>query len=236
MYRIYFFLFFAALCASCAKKYKIEGTSSVSQLDGKMLFIKVPSGNELVKLDSSEVIHGMFSMEGEVDSAVIAALCVDDDCIMPVVLEKGAITINIDNAGMNATGTPLNDCFNDFIIQKNVLDDKAYEVERLESRMIMDGEDPDKIHHEIEKQRAELLSEMNKLTKNFIQSNYDNVLGPGVFIMICNGLPYPILTPLMEEIIDEAPESFKNDPMIEEYVSVARSNMDKIKSAKSAKK
>ena len=30
MYKLYFFLLCAMLCTSCSKKYKIEGTSSVS--------------------------------------------------------------------------------------------------------------------------------------------------------------------------------------------------------------
>ena len=50
--------------------------------------------------------------------------------------------------------------------------------------------------------------------------------------MIGNGLPYPILTPVMEEIVNEAPESFKNNELIKEYLSVARSNMDKMRSAR----
>ena len=49
--------------------------------------------------------------------------------------------------------------------------------------------------------------------------------------MLCNGFPYPVLTPIMEEIINDAPDSFKNNPMIKEYVSVARSNMDKLQAA-----
>ena len=59
MYRFYFFLFCAIICASCGKKYKIEGISSVSKLDGKMLFIKVPSGDKLVNIDSAEVVHSL---------------------------------------------------------------------------------------------------------------------------------------------------------------------------------
>ena len=47
MYKLYFFLLCAMLCTSCSKKYKIEGTSSVSMLDGKMLFIKIPVGDKL---------------------------------------------------------------------------------------------------------------------------------------------------------------------------------------------
>ena len=54
MYKLYFFLLCAMLCTSCSKKYKIEGTSSVSMLDGKMLFIKIPVGDKLVNIDSAE--------------------------------------------------------------------------------------------------------------------------------------------------------------------------------------
>lgn len=150
MYRFYFFLFCAIICASCGKKYKIEGISSVSKLDGKMLFIKVPSGDKLVNIDSAEVVHGIFKMKGKVDSTVIASLYMDDDCIMPVVIEEGNISINIDKAGFSVKGTPLNDSFNKFIIKKTSLEDRAYEVERMESRMIMDGKDPKFIQEEME--------------------------------------------------------------------------------------
>ena len=99
MYKWYLFLFFCAVfCTSCGKKYKIEGVSSVSSLDGKMLFIKVPSGDKLVNIDSAEVIHGLFKMEGKVDSTVVASLFMDDNCIMPLVIEEGNINININNA------------------------------------------------------------------------------------------------------------------------------------------
>lgn len=80
----------------------------------------------------------------------------------------------------------------------------------------------------MEKQRSALGKDMDELAKSFIEENYDNVLGAGVFLMLCNGFPYPVLTPVMEEIVNNAPESFKNNPMIKEYVSVARSNMDKL--------
>ena len=122
----------------------------------------------------------------------------------------------------------MNDSFNEFIIKKTSLEDRAYEVERMESRMIMDGTDPKFIQEEMEKQRTALGNDMDDLAKTFIQENYNNVLGTGVFLMLCNGFPYPVLTPIMEEIINDAPDSFKNNPMIKEYVSVARSNMDKL--------
>ncbi len=228
MYKIYFFLFCAVVCISCGKKYKIEGVSSVSCLDGKMLFIKVPSGNKMVKVDSTEVIHGLFKVKGKVDSVRLASLFMDEESIMPFVLEEGDIEININSSGISIKGTPLNNAFNDFILKKNSLDDRAYEVERMESRMIMDGKDPEEIQREITRLRKEVNEDMDSLLETFIQANYENVLGPGVFIMLGNAMPYPFLTPLMENIVLEAPESFKNNPMVKEYVSVARSNMVKL--------
>ena len=65
----------------------------------------------------------------------------------------------------------------------------------------MDGKDPKFIQEEMEKQRTALGNDMDDLAKTFIQENYNNVLGTGVFLMLCNGFPYPILTPIMEEII-----------------------------------
>ncbi len=226
MYKLYLILFFSLFCMSCSETYHIEGSTTVSNADGKKLFIKVFSNDEWVNADSSEVIHGLFEMKGSVDSAVIASLFLGDNCLMPLVLEKGKITINIDKTGVCVKGTPLNDCFHAFVIQKNSLDDRADEVERLEARMIMDGQDPAVVQQEIDKQRAELSREVDQLVKSFIQDNYDNVLGAGMFLMIGHSFPYPILTPLLEDIVDQAPEKFKNNPLIKKYVSEARDNMN----------
>ena len=217
MNKLFFSVVSLLALTSCASEYKIEGSSSVSRLDGKMLFIKVPDGDRMVKVDSAEVIHGIFKMEGVLDSSVIASLYMDDINIMPFVIEKGKIAINIDNARIVVSGTPLNDRLYDF-------------VERKESRMIMDGKDPNEIHHVIMTEREKLAAEMNDLAKQFIKKNYDNVLGPGVFIMICSNFDYPVMTPMIEEIVKDAPDSFKNNPMVKEYITVARANMEKLKS------
>ena len=215
--------------SSCASEYQINGSSSVSRLDGKMLFVKVSQGDKMINVDSAEVVHGLFSMNGPVDSSFIASLYMDDQSIMPFVVERGNIEILIDNAIIKVTGTPLNDCLYEFVGKKNSLDDRAYEVERMESRMIMDGKSSEEIEVEMTKEREKISEEMNKLAKEFIQANYENVLGPGVFLMLCNSFPYPVLTPVVEEIVNEAPASFQNHPMIKEYMKVARENMEKLK-------
>jgi len=196
MNKLFFSVVSLLAFTSCASEYKIEGSSSVSRLDGKMLFVKVPSGDRMLSIDSAEVIHGMFKMEGITDSTSMASLYMDDESIMPFVIEKGKISISIDNARIVVTGTPLNDRLYDFVGKKTSLDDRAYELERQESRMIMDGKAPDEIQREI---------------------------------MLCSNFPYPVMTPLIEEIIEEAPDRFKNNSLVKDYVTVARSNMEKLK-------
>lgn len=224
LYSVLTVLFFT----SCASEYRIQGSSSVSRLDGKMLFVKVPQAGEMINVDSAEVVHGLFRMEGEIDSAMIASLYMDEQSILPLVMESGNIQIQIDNGRLTVSGTPLNDILYDFVGKKNALDDRAYEVERLESRMIMDGKPMDEVETEIAKEREKLSKEMDDLVKTFIQTNYENVLGPGIFIMLCNGFPYPLMTPLLEEIVDNAPETFKNHDLVKEYIEAARANLEKL--------
>ena len=50
------FLLLLFVFTSCSRKYKIEGASSVTSLDGKMLFIKVLQNGEWLNIDSAEVI------------------------------------------------------------------------------------------------------------------------------------------------------------------------------------
>ncbi len=227
--KLFFSIVSLLALASCASEYQIVGTSSVSRLDGKVLFVKVPHGEQMLKVDSAEVIHGTFKMGGIADSATLASLYMDDESIMPFVIEEGEIAIDINRANIKVSGTPLNNRLYDFVAKKTSLDDRSYELERKESRMIMDGMTEDEIQRVITVEREQLAEEMNTLAKSFIQENYDNVLVPGVFIILCNNFPYPVITPVIEEILDAAPDCFKNNPMVKEYVSVARSNMEKLK-------
>lgn len=213
---------------SCSSEYLIEGNSSVTRLDGKMLFLKVSDGSRMIKIDSAEVVHGLFRMEGEIDSAFLASLYMDDLSIMPLVVEKGTVQIRIDDGRITASGTPLNEKLYEFVAKKNALDDRAYEMERKESHMIMDGRPLDIIEKEILKERDILSKELDLLVKLFIQENYENVLGPGLFAMLGAGFPYPLITPLIEEIMEDAPESFKTNKMVKEYMEAAHENMKKL--------
>ena len=190
------FLLLLPFLASCTSKYKIEGTSSVNSLDGKMLYLKSLRDGEWVKLDSAEVVHGLFSMKGKIDSVQMVTLYMDEESIMPIVLESGKITVTISNTDLKAVGTSLNNALYEFISKRNQLEE---------------GDS--------------LMQAMNQYVKTFISDNYENVLGPSVFMMLCSSLPYPIMTPQIDDIIKDAPYSFKDNKLVREFLSKARENM-----------
>lgn len=213
---------------SCDCRYKIEGVSSVNSLDGKMLFIKVLQDGEWLNVDSAEVVHGLFSMKGKVDSVVMATLYIGDESIMPLVIEKGHIQVSITNTELIAKGTELNDALYSFIDKKNAFDLQLDDLQSKEARMVMDGADLADIHEQLTHEGDSLVKDMNVFIKKFISDNYETVLGPGVFMMLCSSLPYPIITPQIEEILDDAPYSFKSNKLVKEFISKAKSNMELI--------
>ena len=74
----------------------------------------------------------------------------------------------------------------------------------------------------------QIIKEEDKLVTDFIVSNFDNVLGPGVFMMITSSFQYPMLTPQIEDIMSKATDKFKNDPYVKDYYKTATENEAKL--------
>ena len=213
------------LFASCSRKYKVEGVSSVTSLDGKMLYLKTLRDGQWIAIDSAEVVHGLFSTSGPSDSVMMVTLYMNDEAIMPLVLENGKIEVSISNSQLTAKGTTLNNALYEFIEKRNSLELKIEELEKKEARMVLDGAALDDIHEQLTQEGEALVKEMNDYIKEFISTNYENVLGPSVFMMMCSTLPYPIMTPQIEDIIRTAPQTFKSSPLVREFLDKAKENM-----------
>lgn len=218
------FLLFPFLAACNGGKYKLEGSSAIKDFDGKMVYLKMFQGDSILVVDSAEVVHGTFIMKQTVDSVVMVTLFMDNQSIMPLVVEKGNIKVSIGYDGLQTAGTPLNDALYGFINKRNDFDMKLEELERKEARMVLEGINVDDAQAQVHEETKALLEEMNNHTKTFLAANYETVLGPGVFMMLCSGLPYPIMTPLIEEIMDAAPYSFKSNRQVKEFINKAKEN------------
>lgn len=224
MIKVFYFLLALAGLTSCAGSYNIQGSSNVPVLDGKMLYLKSYADNELKSIDSCDIIHGQFHFSGALDSAQIVTLFMDDESLIPLVLESGDIQINIDNAQQKVSGTPLNEKLFKFIEEYNRIENEMGELGHIQSQAIMDGHDLNAVNAELAAKAEKIAEREDKLVTSFIVDNFDNVLGPGVFFMITAGHRYPELSPWIEDIMSKATDYFKNNPYVRDYYSKALQN------------
>ena len=154
----------ALVLTSCVSSYHVQGTSSISALDGNKLYLKAVKNNDL---------HN-FHFSGTLDTVRMANLFMDDESIMPVVLEEGEITIKIDNAMQSVSGTPMNDSLYKFIDKHNQLANRMTELSHRQSQMLLDGIDEEVINQQLNAEAAEIAAEEDELVTKFIIDNFDN--------------------------------------------------------------
>lgn len=211
---------------SCQQQYLVEGQTTIQELDGKTLYLRVFREDRMVDIDSTEVVHGKFSFKGPLDSIMMVNLFVGSQSIMPLVVESGEIKLSLNVSNSTLGGSPLNDSLYNFLKQKSILDDRMAELPRRESRMIMDGYSQEEIISVLGKEAQNLNIENDRLVTKFIKTNYNNVLGPGVFMIMTSGFDYPVLTPQIDEILLNAPDSFKESDYVSKYIKAAKENME----------
>lgn len=224
MNKLLYMICLVAAVSSCASSYNVEGSSTVSVLDGSKLYLKSLKNNEIKNIDSCDVLHGEFHFAGLLDTVRMANLFMGDESIMPVVLEEGEITIKIDDASQSVCGTPLNDSLYKFIDKHNQLSNRMNELSHRQSQMLLDGIEEMEINRKLSAEANAIAAEEDQLVTNFIVNNFDNVLGPGVFMMVTSQYRFPILTPQIEDIMSKATDKFKNDPYVKDYYKTAQEN------------
>lgn len=224
MNKILYALITVVTCASCANSYNIEGTSNVSTLDGRMLYLKILKNNELKNIDSCDVVHGQFAFSGTIDSVRMANIYMDKESVMPVVLESGDIVIKLDNTQQMISGTPLNNKLFKFMKRYDQLQNQSAELVHKHDQAIMDGRNMAVVNQQLAAEAQDIDQKLDDLVTNFVIENFDNVLGPGIFMMVTSSYQYPELTPWIEDIMSKATDKFKNDNYVKEYMEAAERN------------
>lgn len=220
---------------SCSKSYDIQGTSNISNLDGRKLYLKGGSADTLITLDSCEVVHGEFSFTGTLDSVQVAQVYMDDmNLQFPIVLEEGKIHLNLDNTQLRVSGTPLNDKLNTFWTKFTQLRNQYVEIDHEESVAIMNGHDEAATDARLIKKALLVYGNIDKLFTSFITENFDNTLGVWGFLtrvsydMTPNAYPVWMndylymnannqLASWVEYIMLKASDIFKNNPAIKDF-------------------
>jgi len=223
-----FFLLASLFLASCQKRPYIQGTTSISDLEGRMLYLKIYADGDLRDIDSTRIVHGKFQFTGDVDSTVMANLFLEDMSLMPIVIDENVLQVSLSENERQIKGSALNDSLLAFAERKSVLDEKLEEIPHRESQMIMDGYDHAEIVSMLNAEIDDLTRQRSEMVSRFIKDNMDNVLGPGVFMIVTSSLPFPVLTPEIEEILALAPPSFLANAYVQDYIKLAKENMEKM--------
>lgn len=235
MNKVLYALLSLVMLASCADSYTIQGTSNVSALDGRKLYLKVDQADSLIDLDSCDVVHGQFSFHGTIDSVKVAQVFMDDvNLQFPVVIESGNINVKLNNTQQRVSGTPLNDKLNDFWTKFTQLRNQYGEIDHEESAAILNGHDEETINAQLIKKALVVYEKGDKLFTKFVTDNFDNVLGPWGFLtrISYDTTPnaYPVwmndymyayalnqLPSWVEYIMTKATDKFKNNPQVKAF-------------------
>lgn len=231
-YISYLFLICLTLSlAGCKKDLAISGTTSIPELEGRTLYLRIFSDGDLQVVDSADVTHGKFQFTNYTTEAdIMAFLFLGEESIMPLVVDKeNQIQITINKNERKVEGSALNDTLFAFIKRKSVIDQQLAELPHRESQMILEGLNHDEIIRELNQEAAVLNAKEEAMVMRFIKDQMDNVLAPGVFMIVTSTLPYPVLNPQIEELVALASPIFLNDPYVTEYLKMAEENMEKLK-------
>lgn len=235
MNKILYALVILLALTSCTKSYYIHGTSNISSLDGRQLYLKGGSGDSLITLDSCEVVHGNFSFKGTLDSVQVAQIYMDDmNLQFPIVLEEGDIQLKLDNTLLRVSGTPLNEKLNTFWTKFTQLRNQFIEIDHEEGVSIMNGHDEEATNTRLIKKALLVYANIDKLFTAFVTNNFDNTLSTWGFLtrvsydMTPNA--YPIwmndylyanavsqLPSWVEFIMAKAPDVFKSNAAIKDF-------------------
>ena len=142
-------------------------------------------------------------------------------------LESGDIQVKIDNTQESVTGTPLNDKLTKFRQKFTQLMNQSAELVHVHDQAIMNGKNMNRVNAKLAAENDRINQRMDKLVTKFVEDNFDNVLGPYIFINTCmNRYNAPMLDAWIEDIMSKATEKFKNDPMVKEYYEAAQQNQN----------
>lgn len=222
LFSIFSFVSAMLSLASCGVSYNIEGSSDISGLDSRMMYLKTRINSEYKSIDSTEVVHGQFGFSGSTDSVRIAFLVVDQGNMpLPLVLEKGDINVSINKTRSEWGGTPLNDKLYRFVKTLDSLNVQLQDLEHQYTLAFMDGEDMNEVIPRLSRANQVINMHIDTLITHSISENFDNILGPGIFMLVTQMQQMPQMSPWVVEIMSKATDNFKNDPYVKEYLEAA---------------
>ncbi len=209
------------LISSCADAYRINGVSNESFYDGSWVYLKQQTADGWVVVDSCNIVHGKFGMNGNLEKEVVSILVMDDleAPIIPIVLEAGDISINVGRGSITVSGGRLNDTLSGFMNRIDSFVNVIRTYEHRASAMILDGYGADLAEGAIRDSISKVSKTMDGYIEKFVRNNYNTALGPFAFRWLCP--LQPRMTQQIERVLADAPQVFKEDSFVKEFVYMA---------------
>ncbi len=208
------FLTLCALCAvtmGCQKANKYTLNASVpDEWDGGTAYLAHFNGRNLVMDDSTAIENGAFRFKGAQDTVFYRQLLIEKpgnrEMVVPVILEKGKISVSYNGREATVGGTPQNDAVQQYIDlirdAENALD-SLYEIYAM-------NDDNLPLQQKIEEEYDSLSDELTEKMVDYIKLHNSDAAGALVFVQI-----YRMLDDEQQiEIMEAAGENFLCQPGI----------------------
>ena len=215
MKNILFTLFAAFTLFACAPVdgYKISGTYKGAPENGKIYLAQLTSSS-IDYIDSAEIKNNCFELSGKQDVPIVRflfyPLAEGGEDIIPVVLEKGNISVNIEKSGAIVSGTELNKTMQKYT-------EAFHEATRQAEKTFFAIRNIDNLSEEkrdsLQAVADALTSEISQVVFDHISANIENPIG--AFIISTAGAM--CLPEKLCEIIDSVPEEFRDERFTQFY-------------------
>lgn len=228
-----FILSLVVFTACVDSAYNIAGSAHFENFDGRMLYLRIPEGMPHSRecIDSCRVVHGRFDFMGTFDTIVMAQIIVDNETLMPVVLEEGCLHVELSQGVQRVGGGFYNDRLYQFLQKRNRIVHAQWELDREFIRLMHEGNTLRAIQHQLQGRADQLNRELELLETRFIVENADNPLGVGYFFNVFGAFPLPIMTEQLRSIMQLAPPQFLQMPSIDAYIRKAMERHNEVEAS-----
>lgn len=205
---------------SCEKStFKLSGILSSGYYDGDTVLLRQYQNDSLMNVGFTTIKEGSFELEGNAAEPYMAGLYLNSVLLVPLVVEPGDIRVKLTGEEASVSGTPLNDALYEYIDRVDSFEVSLAEISRMEARLIMDGSDADAAKGFVERTFLKTNLEMEIYIDNFIKGHYNDILGPFVFRQWYGQMLYPMSSERVKNIMQDAPECFKEHQYVKGVVS-----------------
>ena len=211
---VYLFAAGAMALTACNNEpsYKISGT--VDAEDGKVVYLQVGKGRELIKLDSTVVANGKFTFTGRQDTANVRYLTIElgegKRYRTDFFLENGNILVSLGQES-SIKGTACNDAYQAYKDSYSAL---MKESRELYSKFRTDSTLTEEQKQDIKTQMDALNKQSGELIYNTIEANASNAVASYLF----PNYYYNFSLEQQKGIIAKMTEEQKNDARIARIV------------------